>query len=75
MKSLSVFLSTLAGCVFGVYAEIPSVKVEISNKLDFDRVETVELDYGELCDRFGVKSLRVVDETGSELPSPVTYNG
>lgn len=75
MKSLSVFLSTLAGCVFGVYAEIPSVKVEISNKLDFDRVETVELDYGELCDRFGVKSLRVVDETGSELPSQVTYNG
>lgn len=75
MKSLYLIFSALVGSIFGASAEIPSVKVEINNNLDFDRVETVELNYGELCNRLGVKSMRVVDENGSELPSQVTHDG
>lgn len=75
MKPLCAAVIAVFGCVLDVCGAIPSVTVEISNALDFDRTETVELDHAGLCDRLGMKALRVVDGEGNEIPSQVTHDG
>ncbi len=75
-----IFLTTAVLALFGACtAKAPSMKVEVSNPLDVERVkETVELSWADVASRLNnetPENVIVLDSKGKQVPSQVIFNG